>query len=414
MSALRNMLVLVAFAVPVVSSAQQPPNPGPPGAPQDHWLSAATVTKVVVDAPTATLDIFGSNFAPDAAVWLGEDFGELVELSVVVEASDWIRATFPADAEPANYLLVIVNGTMTQSPTTVFEFTAGAQGPQGEPGPAGPAGPTGPQGATGETGPAGPTGPQGPEGPQGAQGPVGVEGPKGEAGVDGLQGPAGVADLELVVQSETGGTPLTAVAVCPAGKLALGGGCATMDAALRLQANHPGLGLDGWSCTWEASGGGPFTGKARAVCAAIEGEASLPGSPACADGTQDQVFPTGEMVRCTGSVSFAQADSLCGADWHVCSFDEYDRFRNDGVPEATAWLALPGGTFFVVTGNEHCQTSDVDTFDLEPYALAAADHMCYRPGDTCDPLGNEQAIRHCSGSFNIFASPRGAMCCPDL
>ena len=114
----------------------------------------------------------------------------------------------------------------------------GQPGPQGPAGAAGPAGPQGPKGGTGDAGPAGPQGPAGPAGPVGPQGPkgdtgdtgpAGPQGPKGDTGDTGPQGPpgpAGSSDAVLVrgdIVSASNGRA-EAVAQCPAGTRATGGG----------------------------------------------------------------------------------------------------------------------------------------------------------------------------------------------
>jgi hypothetical protein len=99
-------------------------------------------------------------------------------------------------------------------------------GPKGDKGDTGPQGPQGPKGDTGDTGP---QGPQGLKGDQGDQGPQGVQGPQGEQGpqgVQGPQGPPGSTDVRVYFGSTTdlGAGSKMAVAVCPAGKYATGGG----------------------------------------------------------------------------------------------------------------------------------------------------------------------------------------------
>jgi hypothetical protein len=93
----------------------------------------------------------------------------------------------------------------------------GQPGPQGLPGAAGQQGPQGEKGDNGDPGAQGPQGERGPQGEQGPAGPRGEAGPAGSGGVSGLQwiGQQTGSDSSL----RKGGT-----AVCPAGKVALGGG----------------------------------------------------------------------------------------------------------------------------------------------------------------------------------------------
>ena len=94
-----------------------------------------------------------------------------------------------------------------------------------------------------ETGPQGPQGPQGPAGPQGPQGP---QGPAGPTGPTGPAGPAGVSGYEVVTicsPADCGGNlddTKAAIAHCPAGKHALGGG-AIVDVlpVVALNTSHP-------------------------------------------------------------------------------------------------------------------------------------------------------------------------------
>jgi Collagen triple helix repeat (20 copies) len=87
----------------------------------------------------------------------------------------------------------------------------------------GPQGDTGPQGPQGIPGLQGDTGPQGPQGIQGAQGDTGPQGPQG---IQGPQGPAGSTDVRVYFGTTTAVTAdhKQAIAVCPAGKFATGGG----------------------------------------------------------------------------------------------------------------------------------------------------------------------------------------------
>jgi hypothetical protein len=106
----------------------------------------------------------------------------------------------------------------------------GPPGPPGPSGPVGPAGPVGPGGPAGTVGPAGPVGTTGPAGPGGAMGPAGPTGPAGPPGPAGPAGRAGGLAGYEVAYSDTGFIPAVAgdeqyaTAVCPSGKVVLGGG----------------------------------------------------------------------------------------------------------------------------------------------------------------------------------------------
>lgn len=74
------------------------------------------------------------------------------------------------------------------------------------------------------------------------------------------------------------------------------------------------------------------------IDAALDGDADGP-EPACADGSVEQGY--GQfMAGCDGAVSQCQAETLCGADWHLCLFGEYIA-RGGTEVKATAfrWLA---------------------------------------------------------------------------
>ncbi len=99
----------------------------------------------------------------------------------------------------------------------------GLQGIQGETGATGDQGIQGIQGIPGETGPKGDTGEQGVQGIQGEAGPKGDTGDPGTNGIDG----SGLTGYEVVTSapiSTTNALPVTRVATCPSGKVAVGGG----------------------------------------------------------------------------------------------------------------------------------------------------------------------------------------------
>jgi len=111
----------------------------------------------------------------------------------------------------------------------------GPMGPQGIPGTPGAPGSIGPQGERGVPGPVGtpgapglpgPIGPQGVQGEPGPVGPTGVQGIPGAQGLPGPQGAPGLSGYEIVSSKTAFDSTTTKVAVadCPAGKVALGGG----------------------------------------------------------------------------------------------------------------------------------------------------------------------------------------------
>jgi hypothetical protein len=100
---------------------------------------------------------------------------------------------------------------------------------------AGATGSTGAAGTTGATGSTGATGATGATGPSGGPiGPTGQTGPTGATGATGLAGTATVTVVEIADNS------VTAIAVCPAGSHAIGGGGRTLrNGAASLQGSFP-------------------------------------------------------------------------------------------------------------------------------------------------------------------------------
>jgi len=131
---------------------------------------------------------------------------------------------------------------------------------QGQPGPVGPAGPTGPPGTIGPAGPQGPPGLQGERGPAGPTGPAGPQGPRGQNGVSGYQ---------AVVASDS----TQAMAVCPSGKVVIGGGGRASDPSQALAESRPaffnaaGLEPNAWQATLSTTiVSPPNTVTAWAIC----------------------------------------------------------------------------------------------------------------------------------------------------
>lgn len=127
---------------------------------------------------------------------------------------------------PANGKLRVIDadaGATCHGKEVSLEWNqVGPMGPPGAPGATGPAGPAGPAGAAGPTGPTGPAGAAGPAGPAGPQGPTGAAGATGPAGPPGPAGTVTVNDVLLNFSIGPGET--TAVAECPEGEMATGGG----------------------------------------------------------------------------------------------------------------------------------------------------------------------------------------------
>lgn len=114
-------------------------------------------------------------------------------------------------------------GPCSDDETTLDWNQTGPRGLDGAPGPQGPKGDAGEKGEKGETGA------QGPQGLQGPKGDTGDAGPQGPPGPIGPQGPSGVSARQVVVQggSAYALTAETRWAVCPSGKVPVGGGVST-------------------------------------------------------------------------------------------------------------------------------------------------------------------------------------------
>lgn len=129
-------------------------------------------------------------------------------------------------------------------------------------GPTGDVGPQGPQGNQGNIGPIGPTGPIGLTGNTGPAGPIGLTGPQG------LQGVPGIASYSIARTLFVPVAPYAIItALCPAGKVALGGGVEVWDMPGRfIVQTHATLNGNGWQGAY----GGPATRmRVWAMCAKL-------------------------------------------------------------------------------------------------------------------------------------------------
>lgn len=91
-------------------------------------------------------------------------------------------------------------------------------------------GATGPTGERGVAGPQGPQGASGSRGDVGPQGPAGERGPKGDIGEQGPQGATGISNITVVsvaVAVPNVNGSVLAIASCPSGARATGGGYTT-------------------------------------------------------------------------------------------------------------------------------------------------------------------------------------------
>jgi hypothetical protein len=223
---------------------------------------------LIVLAAVIPLVVIGS-----AAVWKvsGNDLRRVGALNAESEpvALMW-RGPWDAEAKyapgqvvsykGASYVADEENGGREPDPACEKECVwssmgLGAEGPQGPKGDAGPAGPKGDPGAQGAQGLQGAQGQQGPQGPQGTQGPRGFSGAQGAQGAQGPAGPQGtpgVSGYQIVTTGlDVGGwTNGATQAICPSGKVALGGGVWTNHMTIERSAPMMGLPQTGTAIGW--------------------------------------------------------------------------------------------------------------------------------------------------------------------
>ena len=208
---------------------------------------------------------------PDLIVLRGHNFGSTPKLLVLDDIDldpilTWtptmIEAALPAGILPGTYQLVVARGR-SQTQTYSMDVNIGGagppgpEGPVGPEGPRGPEGPSGPEGPQGEDGPVGPDGsrgPDGPPGPIGPMGPMGMQGPQGPQGPDGPEGPTGFVDFytrTVQVMAALTTPILSAVAMCDAGDIPVGGGVglnqvSALTQVIYSQSSGPNMTNDGW------------------------------------------------------------------------------------------------------------------------------------------------------------------------
>src|SRR2546426_1060836 len=220
----------------------------------------------------------------------------------------------------------------------------GATGPIGPTGPTGPAGSTGAGGATGASGTSGATGAAGATGASGAAGPTrptrptgatgltgatgatgvgtpGAQGPAGSAGATGGTGPTGPAGRDGSAGGVVTVTTAGNTAMCPTGKVALGGGgagsSALMTSAPVLDANGRAIGWTTQQTSGTPDGLTTYVICADAVAAPPQGSITVvPDFNTFVDNTVSSTVPgigqhdfTFHVTGFTGSVSFSVLNS---------------------------------------------------------------------------------------------------------
>ena len=108
------------------------------------------------------------------------------------------------------------------------------------------------------------------KGPEGSDGPTGPAGPQGNVGAQGPIGPAGLSGVEVVRSTLTPigtGSIVSSVVVCPAGKVAIGGGFQSLTAyTMYATASYPDQSNHQW---WHISVYNPTTATGTATLYAV-------------------------------------------------------------------------------------------------------------------------------------------------
>ena len=106
----------------------------------------------------------------------------------------------------------------------------------------------------------------------------------------------------------------------------------------------------------------------------------------CADGTVEQAFPRG-MVGCGGTVTLANAATLCTAGYVLGYDSDWLRYRNGAAPTHNYWTATPPQHY---SGSSFACTATANASD----PLCPAD----APMRICVPGGNDPEGNHCNWS----------------
>lgn len=137
----------------------------------------------------------------------------------------------------------------------------------------------------------------------------------------------------------------------------------------------------------------------------------------CADGTAEQTFPRG-MVGCAGSVTLANAPSLCAAGYLLGYDSDWLRYRNGAVPTHDYWTASPPGHY---SGSATACVATTNATDPS-CPLDSPMRICVPNGD--DPEGNHCNWANCDNASSYSTTTNeyfggcwgnttaGALCVP--
>ena len=189
---------------------------------------ATTSVLVAVALVSGAILLLGDRFDGAAGYALTQPAQVTANIAACV-ADESLRLINPERERCQQGEVALSSGERRHSPDLASETaSAGVPGPAGPPGPQGPPGPTGPPGPPGRSAPppaakaavvAGPH-PDRTVAAVGAPGPAGPPGPPGRTGADGVSGFEIVTSKLTVPSRETA----SGEALCPAGKVAVGGG----------------------------------------------------------------------------------------------------------------------------------------------------------------------------------------------
>lgn len=98
----------------------------------------------------------------------------------------------------------------------------------------------------------------------------------------------------------------------------------------------------------------------------------------CSDGTTGQVFLSGSMHGCNGSVAFSNAGSRCGSGFHLCRMDEHANYSvgTTIVPDRSRWMALSASVVSACQSGTSFFWSLVFPFPGVPDAFTCSTEHC--------------------------------------
>jgi len=210
----------------------------------------------------------------------------------------------------------------------------------------------------------------------------------------------------------------TGTGMCGAVYPATGTACPTDDpmrvcasTVIDPEGNH----CNWFNCSVDSSGTNDYMGGCSGNHTA--GTLCVPDS-GCADGSVEQAFPRG-MVGCAGSVTLANAASLCTAGYILGYDSDWLRYRNGMAPTHNYWTATPPTHY---SGSSSACVATTNASD--PACPADSPMRICAPGGT-DPEGNHCNWYNCDDASGystttneyfggcIGNTTAGALCVPN-